>query len=145
MENITYSYINGMQENETVLPIPQFPFWLPTLAIWTINILFSSSQLHIAATDVTLLVTMLKTKRLCNPLNSIHILVYQCWCHRSHLDWYSSLVTLHTCPQLGGIAVAPFSWMFWYFHCTCFCQPMNPLLLLFFHACSYCKYKEEKA
>ena len=67
MENIT-SYINESQENGTFL---QFPFWQPTLAIWTITIILI--QPTIVATDLILLVTMLKTKRLRQPLNFIHI------------------------------------------------------------------------
>ena len=68
MENIT-SYINGSQDNGTSLP--QFPFWQSTLAVWTITIILI--QPPVIAIDLTLLVTMLKTKKLRHSLNYIHI------------------------------------------------------------------------
>ena len=68
MENIA-SYINESQENGTFL---KFPFWQPTLAVWAITILLVNPT--IVAIDLTLLVTMLKTKNLRrNPLNLIHM------------------------------------------------------------------------
>ena len=68
MENVA-SYINESQENGTFL---KFPFWQPTLAVWAITILLVNPT--IVAIDLTLLVTMLKTKNLRrNPLNFIHI------------------------------------------------------------------------
>ena len=68
MENIT-SYINGSHENETFLP--QFPFWQSTLAIWIITI--TLIQPALIATNLILLVTMLKSKKLHHPLNFIHM------------------------------------------------------------------------
>ena len=68
MENVT-SYINDSHENETFLP--RFPFWQSTLAVWTITIILI--QPAVIATDLTLLVTMLKSKKLCHPLNFIHM------------------------------------------------------------------------
>ena len=65
MENITYV----SQENVTSLP--QFPFWRETLSVLIITIIVI--QLSVAATDLTLLVTMLRTKKLRHALNFIHI------------------------------------------------------------------------
>lgn len=71
MEKLT-SYFNGSDQkeiNETSL-LP-FPFWRETLAVWTITLIITYSS--IIAVDLTLLVTMLKTKRLRNSLNFIHM------------------------------------------------------------------------
>ena len=69
MENVI-SYINGYK-NGTFLP--QFPFWQSTLAVWTITIILI--QPAVIATDLTLLVTMLKSKKLRHPLNFIHMCI----------------------------------------------------------------------
>ena len=68
IENIT-SYINESHENGTFLP--QFPFWQPTFAVWAITLILI--QLSVIATDLTLLVAMLKTKKLWQPLNFLHM------------------------------------------------------------------------
>ena len=71
MENITL-YINESDENGMFLL--QFPFWSQILAVWIITlILIQSSVMARLATGLTLLVTMIKTKKLQYALNFIHI------------------------------------------------------------------------
>ena len=70
MENLT-SFLNGSQENGTLFL--QFPFWRETLSVWIITIIVV--HLSVITTDLTLLVTMLKTKKLRQSLNFIHMSV----------------------------------------------------------------------
>ena len=125
MENIT-SYINESQENGTFM---QFPFWQPTLAIWTITIILI--QPTIVATDLILLVTMLKTKRLRQPLNSIHISILVSQVGSRMIFFISYLAYIPpgwkscSCSAFGSSLN----------HSLYILQSMSLLPLLFFHSC----------
>ena len=77
MENATdlaSLYLTGADsgsEEANGTSLPQFPFWRETLAVWMITSLLTN--VSVAAVNLTLFVTMLKTKKLRKPINFIHM------------------------------------------------------------------------